>query len=44
MTCMAMDLAARFAGGRLVSFLEGGYNPEGLARAVEAHLGEMASG
>lgn len=44
MTRMAMDLAARFAEGRLVSFLEGGYNPEGLALAVEAHLGEMASG
>ena len=31
-------IAAKFAKGRLVSVLEGGYNPEGLASAVEAHL------
>ena len=33
-----MDLADRHAGGRVVSLLEGGYDLEGLARSVEAHL------
>jgi len=33
-----MDLADRHAGGRIVSLLEGGYDLEGLARSVEAHL------
>lgn len=44
MTRMAMQLAAGSARGRLISFLEGGYNPEGLAEGVAAHLGELASG
>jgi acetoin utilization deacetylase AcuC-like enzyme len=35
---MAKDLADRSAGGRVVSLLEGGYNPAGLAEAVAAHL------
>ena len=43
MTRMAMQLAEGSARGRLVSFLEGGYNPEGLASGVAAHLGELAS-
>ena len=43
MTRMALQLAAGSARGRVVSCLEGGYNPEGLARGVLAHLGEMAS-
>jgi acetoin utilization deacetylase AcuC-like enzyme len=33
-----MDLADRHAGGRIVSLLEGGYDLQGLARSVEAHL------
>jgi acetoin utilization deacetylase AcuC-like enzyme len=33
-----MDVADRHAGGRIVSLLEGGYDLEGLARSVEAHL------
>jgi acetoin utilization deacetylase AcuC-like enzyme len=33
-----MDLAQRHAQGRVVSLLEGGYDLEGLARSVEAHL------
>jgi acetoin utilization deacetylase AcuC-like enzyme len=44
MTRMALQLAEASAGGRLVSFLEGGYDPEGLASGVAAHLGELASG
>lgn len=47
MTRMALDLATKSdrtgAGGKVVSFLEGGYNPEGLALGAVAHLGEMAS-
>ena len=33
-----MELADRHASGRVVSLLEGGYDLEGLARSVEAHL------
>src|SRR5215210_6816347 len=36
-----MDVADRHAGGRIVSLLEGGYDLEGLARSVEAHLGAL---
>jgi acetoin utilization deacetylase AcuC-like enzyme len=38
MTAWAMDLADRFAGGRLVSVLEGGYDLPGLRSAIEAHV------
>jgi acetoin utilization deacetylase AcuC-like enzyme len=38
MTRMAMDIADTHADGRLVSFLEGGYDVDGLAQAVEAHV------
>lgn len=41
LTATAMDIAATHAGGRLVSLLEGGYNPPVLADCVEAHLAEM---
>jgi acetoin utilization deacetylase AcuC-like enzyme len=37
-TTQLMDLADRFAGGRLVSILEGGYDLEGLSRSVAAHV------
>jgi acetoin utilization deacetylase AcuC-like enzyme len=33
-----MDLADRHAGGRVVSVLEGGYDLDGLARSVVAHV------
>ena len=36
-----MDVADRHAGGRIVSLLEGGYDLEGLARSVEAHLAAL---
>ncbi len=39
-----MDLADRHAGGRLVSFLEGGYNLAGLARAAGEHVRVLAGG
>jgi acetoin utilization deacetylase AcuC-like enzyme len=41
MTARALELAARTAGGRLVSVLEGGYHLEALASCVETHLGGL---
>ena len=38
LTRAAMEIADRYAGGRVVSVLEGGYNLEGLARASAAHV------
>ncbi len=38
MTRMAMDLADDYAGGRVVSLLEGGYNVDGQALAAAAHV------
>ncbi|HOZ94563.1 MAG TPA: histone deacetylase family protein, partial [Ottowia sp.] len=35
-------VAERFAQGRIVSCLEGGYNLNALARSVEAHLRVLA--
>jgi len=36
------DVARRFAKGRIVSCLEGGYMPAALARSVEAHIRVLA--
>jgi acetoin utilization deacetylase AcuC-like enzyme len=44
MTRLVMGIAARHAGGRLVSLLEGGYNLGGLGAAVAAHVGALAVG
>jgi acetoin utilization deacetylase AcuC-like enzyme len=41
LTRLALDLARRHAGGRLVSALEGGYNLPGLAAAGAAHMGAL---
>jgi acetoin utilization deacetylase AcuC-like enzyme len=38
LTRLVMRIAATFSRSRIVSVLEGGYNPEGLALAVEAHI------
>lgn len=38
MTQRCLDLANRHAQGRIVSILEGGYNPAGLASAAVAHV------
>jgi len=38
LTKIAMDIAARHAGGRVVSTLEGGYSLRGLASAAAAHV------
>jgi acetoin utilization deacetylase AcuC-like enzyme len=41
LTNCVLDVADQYAGGKLVSVLEGGYNPEALADCVEVHLAEM---
>lgn len=41
LTRIVKDIAARHAGGRLVSVLEGGYDLAGLASAVAAHLSAL---
>ena len=38
LTMLMMEIADRWAGGRLLSVLEGGYNLTGLAAATVAHL------
>jgi acetoin utilization deacetylase AcuC-like enzyme len=40
-TAKIAEVAARHAGGRLVSMLEGGYNLAALARSVAVHVGMM---
>ncbi|MEQ8849398.1 histone deacetylase [Botrimarina sp.] len=41
LTQSVLDVAAAHAGGRLVSVLEGGYNPPVLADCVALHLSEL---
>lgn len=43
-TAQLMDQADRYAGGRVVSLLEGGYDLEGLARSTAAHVMTMMRG
>jgi acetoin utilization deacetylase AcuC-like enzyme len=40
---IVLDIAAVHSGGRVVSVLEGGYNPGILAGCVEVHLNELLS-
>ena len=42
MTQRIMDVAKRYAKGRIVSSLEGGYNLDALGRSVEAHVRALA--
>lgn len=42
LTEIALEIADKHAGGRLVSVLEGGYNLAGLASAVSAHVRALA--
>jgi len=44
LTRIAMEIAHRHAGGRLVSALEGGYDLSGLALAASAHVRALAAG
>lgn len=41
LTAQVLDVADEYAEGRIVSLLEGGYNPRVLAACVEAHLSEL---
>jgi acetoin utilization deacetylase AcuC-like enzyme len=43
MTRAILDVAQRCCEGKLVASLEGGYDLDGLARSVEAHVGELVS-
>ena len=42
LTRAVLRIADRWAGGRCISILEGGYNPAGLASAAAAHLRALA--
>lgn len=42
LTTLMLGLAERYAGGRLISVLEGGYSLPGLAAAVRAHARTLA--
>jgi acetoin utilization deacetylase AcuC-like enzyme len=44
MTRTVLDLAEDYAGGRVVSLLEGGYNVEGNALAAAAHVETLLEG
>jgi acetoin utilization deacetylase AcuC-like enzyme len=41
-TGMVMDIAKRYAGGRIISILEGGYQLTALADSAEAHIKVLA--
>jgi acetoin utilization deacetylase AcuC-like enzyme len=43
LTGVVAEIARRHARGRVVSVLEGGYSLDGLARAVEAHVGRLST-
>jgi acetoin utilization deacetylase AcuC-like enzyme len=42
LTLAVMEMAERYAGGRVVSLLEGGYNLSGLASAAARHVETLA--
>jgi len=42
LTDMMLGIAARHASGRLISTLEGGYNPPGIAKAASAHCRRLS--
>ncbi|GIU75004.1 MAG: acetoin utilization protein [Bryobacteraceae bacterium] len=44
LTQIVLEIADRWAGGRLVSVLEGGYSLAGMPRAAAAHLEALTSG
>ncbi len=44
LTKIVLALASEHCQGRLVSVLEGGYNPQRLAECVELHLSELLAG
>jgi acetoin utilization deacetylase AcuC-like enzyme len=44
LTQIMTGLALQYCEGKLVSILEGGYNPQGMAQAVTAHLRALLNG
>jgi acetoin utilization deacetylase AcuC-like enzyme len=44
MTKMVMEVAAHYCQGRVVSLLEGGYEPQALARCIHTHLETLIEG
>lgn len=44
LTTLMLGIAGRYAGGRLISVLEGGYNLDGLASATVAHVTSLMEG
>jgi acetoin utilization deacetylase AcuC-like enzyme len=44
LTGLVLEMARPYAGGRIVSVLEGGYNLPGLASAAAAHCGRLQQG
>lgn len=44
LTTLVLEIADTYAGGRLVSVLEGGYSLEGLASATVAHVSALMEG
>ena len=44
MTRSLVEIAKRRCGGRVVSVLEGGYDLDGLARSVAAHVRALMEG
>ncbi len=41
LTDLVLDVADAYAGGKMISVLEGGYNPEVMADCLETHLARM---
>lgn len=44
MTRKVIDVANRYADGRIVSVLEGGYHPDAVAECVDLHIRELRQG
>ncbi len=44
LTKTVLEIAQTHASGRLISLLEGGYNPQALAECVEIHIAELLAG
>lgn len=44
LTQQTLQISSQYCDGRLVSILEGGYNPTGLSKAVTTHIESLLSG
>jgi len=43
LTKLVVQVADQYCKGKIVSLLEGGYNPNALAESIEAHLHELTA-